>query len=152
ASFHTGRKQIVAFKGAFHGRTSLSVAATDNLSIVAPVNETGNVTFLPFNDVTALEEWFSEHGDETAAVIVEGIQGVGGIRIANDDFLQTIRCLCDQWGSVFVADSIQCGYGRTGKFFSHDFAGVDADIYTMAKGMGNGFPVAGIIISPKIKA
>lgn len=151
ASFHTGRKKVIAFSGAFHGRTSLAVAATDNPSIIAPVNETGNIVFLPFNDEAALEAYFKQNGDQVAAVIVEGIQGVGGIRIAGDAFLQSIRSLCDQYGAVFIADSVQCGYGRTGKFFSHDHAGVQADIYTMAKGMGNGFPIGGIIIAPHIQ-
>lgn len=152
ASFHTGRKKIVAFKGSFHGRTSLAVAATDNPAIVAPVNETENITFLPFNDEAALAGYFNENGKEVAAVIIEGIQGVGGIRVASESFLQLIRSLCDQHGAVFVADSVQCGYGRSGKFFSHDYSGVDADIYSMAKGMGNGFPIGGILIAPKIKA
>jgi acetylornithine aminotransferase len=151
ASFHTGRKKIVAFTGAFHGRTSLAVAATANPSIIAPVNETHNVEFLPFNDVTALEAWFADHGKETAAVITEGIQGVGGIRIASNEFLKTIRRLCDESGAVFVADSVQCGYGRTGRFFSHNNSGVQSEIYTMAKGMGNGFPIGGIIIAPHIR-
>jgi acetylornithine/N-succinyldiaminopimelate aminotransferase len=151
ASFHTGRKKIVAFRKAFHGRTSLAVAATDNPSLVAPVNQTENVTFLPFNDEDALTAHFAKHGDETAAVIIEGIQGVGGIHVASGSFLRLIRQLCDKHGAVYIADSIQCGYGRSGKFFSHDFAGVDADIYTMAKGMGNGFPVGGIIIAPHIR-
>jgi acetylornithine aminotransferase len=151
ASFHTGRKKIIAFKKAFHGRTSLAVAATDNPSIVAPVNETDNIVFLPFNDENALKEAFENFGKEVAAVIIEGIQGVGGINIATEEFLRLIRNLCDQYGAVYIADSVQCGYGRSGKFFSHDFAGVDADIYTMAKGMGNGFPVGGIIVSPAIK-
>jgi acetylornithine/N-succinyldiaminopimelate aminotransferase len=152
ASFHTGRRNIVAFSKAFHGRTSLAVAATDNPSIVAPVNETDAITFLPFNDVAALETWFSKQGDSCAAVITEGIQGVGGIREASAEFLQAIRRLCDRHGSVFIADSVQCGYGRSGTFFSHDQSGVEADIYTMAKGMGNGFPIGGIIIAPHIKA
>jgi acetylornithine/N-succinyldiaminopimelate aminotransferase len=152
ASFHTGRKKIIAFTKAFHGRTSLAVAATDNPNIVAPVNQTDNVVFLPFNDIEALTSYFSKEGDQVAAVIIEGIQGVGGINVADDSFLSTIRTCCDKYGSVYIADSIQCGYGRSGKFFSHDWSGVDADIYTMAKGMGNGFPVAGIIISPKIKS
>jgi len=150
ASFHNGRKKIVAFKKAFHGRTSLAVSATDNPSIVAPVNETDNVTFLPFNDEEALQSYFEEHGKEVSAVIVEGIQGVGGIRIASKSFLQLIRNLCDEYSSVFIADSVQCGYGRTGKFYSHDYAGVEADIYSMAKGMGNGFPIGAISISPEI--
>jgi acetylornithine aminotransferase len=152
ASFHTGRKKIVAFTKAFHGRTSLAVAATDNPNIVAPVNETNNIIFLPFNDIEALEAHFSKEGHEIAAVIVEGIQGVGGINVASNEFLQAIRKHCDEYGAIYIADSVQCGYGRSGKFFSHDFAGVDADIYSMAKGMGNGFPIGGIIISPKIKA
>jgi acetylornithine aminotransferase len=152
ASFHTGRKKIVAFTKAFHGRTSLAVAATDNPNIVAPVNETSNISFLPFNDIEALEAHFRQEGNEIAAVIVEGIQGVGGINVASNAFLQAIRKQCDEFGAVYIADSVQCGYGRSGKFFSHDFAGVDADIYSMAKGMGNGFPIGGIIISPKIKA
>jgi acetylornithine/N-succinyldiaminopimelate aminotransferase len=147
ASFYNGRKKIIAFKKAFHGRTSLAVAATDNPAIVAPVNETDNVIFLPFNDEAALQKAFEEN--EICAVIIEGIQGVGGINIATEEFLQAIRRLCDQYNAVYIADSVQCGYGRSGKFYSHDFAGVDADIYTMAKGMGNGFPVAGISISPK---
>ncbi len=152
ASFHTGRKKIVAFTKAFHGRTSLAVAATDNRNIVAPVNETDNISFLPFNDIEALEAHFSQEGNEIAAVIVEGIQGVGGINVASNEFLQAIRKQCDDFGAIYIADSVQCGYGRSGKFFSHDFAGVDADIYSMAKGMGNGFPIGGIIIAPKIKA
>ena len=152
ASFFNGRKKIISFSKAFHGRTSLAVAVTDNPSIVAPVNETENVVFLPFNDEAALQNYFHEYGDEVCAVIVEGIQGVGGINIASPTFLQLIGKLCNENGSVFIADSVQCGYGRSGKFYSHDFAGVDADIYTMAKGMGNGFPVAGISIAPHIKS
>jgi len=152
ASFHTGRKKIVAFSKAFHGRTSLAVAATDNPSIVAPVNQTDNIVFLPFNDEEKLREYFEKNGQEIAGVIIEGIQGVGGIHIATDAFLRTIRECCDKVNAIYIADSIQCGYGRSGKFFSHDFAGVEADIYTMAKGMGNGFPVAGILIAPHIQA
>jgi acetylornithine/N-succinyldiaminopimelate aminotransferase len=149
ASFYNGRKKIIAFSGAFHGRTSLAVSVTDNPKIIAPVNETDHVIFLPFNDPNALEKAFADHGSEISSVIIEGIQGVGGIKIASDTFLQTIRTLCDQYDSVYIADSVQCGYGRSGKFYSHDFAGVNADIYTMAKGMGNGFPVGGISISPR---
>jgi acetylornithine aminotransferase len=152
ASFHTGRKKIVAFKKAFHGRTSLAVAATDNPSIVAPVNETNNIIFLPFNDIAALEACFDEQGPEIAAVIIEGIQGVAGIHEASDAFLQAIRKVCDANGAVYIADSVQCGYGRTGQFFAHDHAGVNADIYSMAKGMGNGFPIGGILIAPHIQA
>ncbi len=150
ASFHTGRSKVVAFKKAFHGRTSLAVAATDNPNIVAPVNRTENIIFLPFNDEQALEDCFRSQGDQIAAVIIEGIQGVGGIHVASNDFLRSIRRLCDQYGSVYIADSVQCGYGRSGQFFSHDFAGVPADIYSMAKGMGNGFPVGGIMIAPHL--
>ncbi|KEQ29806.1 aspartate aminotransferase family protein [Pedobacter antarcticus] len=151
ASFYNGRKKIVAFKGAFHGRTSLAVSATDNPKIIAPVNETTNIDFLPFNDEEALKEYFNQNGQDVAAVIIEGIQGVGGIQEASKSFLQLIRSLCDQYNAVYIADSVQCGYGRTGLFYSHDYAGVQADIYTMAKGMGNGFPVAGISIAPKFK-
>lgn len=151
ASFHNCRKKIISFTKAFHGRTSLAVAVTDNPSIIAPVNETENVIFLPFNDEEALANYFKRAGDEICAVIVEGIQGVGGINIATESFLQMIRKLCYEYNSIFIADSVQCGYGRTGKFYSHDYAEVDADIYTMAKGMGNGFPVAGISIAPLIQ-
>lgn len=151
ASFHTGRKKVVAFSKAFHGRTSLAVSVTDNKNYIAPVNETDNVIFVPFNNEKALADCFKQQGSEIAAVIIEGIQGVGGINVASDSFLKKIRSLCDEYGAVYIADSVQCGYGRTGKFFSHDFAGVKADIYTMAKGMGNGFPVAGLIIAPHIK-
>jgi len=150
ASFHTGRKKIVAFKKSFHGRTSLAVAATDNPSIVAPVNETNNIIFLPLNDITALENCFKEQGDQIAGVIVEGIQGVAGIYEASDAFLQSIRSLCDIHGALYIADSVQCGYARSGQFFAHDHAGVHADIYSMAKGMGNGFPIGGILIAPHI--
>jgi len=152
ASFHTGRKKVIAFEKAFHGRTSLAVAATDNPSIVAPVNETNNIIFLPFNDVAALQTCFAAQGDQIAAVIIEGIQGVAGIYEASDAFLQAIRKACDDYGAVYIADSVQCGYGRTGHFFAHDHAGVNADIYSMAKGMGNGFPIGGILIAPHIQA
>ncbi|HRP55061.1 aspartate aminotransferase family protein [Agriterribacter sp.] len=151
ASFYNNRKKVVAFTRSFHGRTSLAVSVTDNKNYIAPVNETGNVIFLPFNDEQALEDCFAKNGKEISSVIIEGIQGVGGINVAEDSFLEKIRSLCDEYGAVYIADSVQCGYGRTGKFFSHDFAGVKADIYSMAKGMGNGFPVAGIIIAPHIK-
>jgi acetylornithine/N-succinyldiaminopimelate aminotransferase len=150
ASFYNGRKKIIAFKKAFHGRTSLAVAATDNPAIVAPVNETDNIVFLPFNNSDALRDYFAQHGNTIAAVIIEGIQGVGGINVASNEFLQNIRAVCTQYNAVYIADSVQCGYGRTGQFYSHDAAGVNADIYTMAKGMGNGFPVAGISIVPHI--
>lgn len=151
ASFHNGKRKVVAFTKSFHGRTSLAVAVTDNPSIVAPVNQTDNVVFLPFNDVEALDEYFGREGSNVSSVIVEGIQGVGGINVASDEFLHAIRRVCDKYNAVFIADSVQCGYGRTGKFFSQDHSSVEADIYSMAKGMGNGFPVAGIIISPKLR-
>ncbi len=150
ASFYNGRKIIVSFTKAFHGRTSLAVAATDNPNIVAPVNQTDNVVFLPFNNIEALKAYFDVNGNNVSSVIIEGIQGVGGINVASIEFLQTIRKLCNQYNAVFIADSVQCGYGRTGKFYAHDHSGINADIYSMAKGMGNGFPVAGISISPKI--
>jgi acetylornithine aminotransferase len=150
ASFVTARKKIISFTGSFHGRTSLAVAATDNTSIVAPVNETENIVFLPFNDESALQACFDAEGGSIAAVIIEGIQGVGGIRVATNTFFQLIRSLCTNHGALYVADSVQCGYGRTGQFFAHDAAGVDADIYSMAKGMGNGFPIGGILIAPHI--
>lgn len=152
ASFHTGRKKVVAFSHAFHGRTSLAVAVTDNPKIVAPVNETDDVTFLPFNDTRALEDYFKKHGKDTAAVILEAIQGVGGIRIADESFIRQIRALCDEYGAVYIADEVQCGYGRSGHFYATDYAGVNADIYTMAKGMGNGFPIGAISIAPQFKA
>jgi acetylornithine/N-succinyldiaminopimelate aminotransferase len=151
ASFHNGKKKVVAFTKSFHGRTSLAVAVTDNPAIVAPINETDNVIFCPFNDEKALEKIFAAQGKEISSVIIEGIQGVGGINAAEEKFLQLIRSLCDKYNAVYIADSVQCGYGRSGQFFSHDIAGVNADIYTMAKGMGNGFPVAGILIAPQIQ-
>jgi acetylornithine aminotransferase len=152
ASFHTGKKKIVAFSKAFHGRTSLAVAATDNKNIVAPVNETSNIDFLRFNDEAALKQYFQTNGHNVAAVIVEAIQGVGGINVASESFLKLIRNLCNANDALFIADEVQCGYGRSGKFFALDHTAVNADIYTMAKGMGNGFPVGGILIAPYIKA
>ena len=152
ASFANGRKKVISFTHSFHGRTSLAVAVTDNKALIAPVNETDNAIILPFNDVDALENYFTQYGEEVSSVIIEGIQGVGGVNVASDEFLKAIRNLCDKFGAYFIADSVQCGYGRSGKFFSHSYAGVKADIYSMAKGMGNGFPIGGIIISPKLKA
>jgi acetylornithine/N-succinyldiaminopimelate aminotransferase len=152
ASFHTGRKKIIAFSKAFHGRTSLAVSATDNPALIAPVNQTENIIFSPFNDLSKLREVFAKNESEVAAVILEGIQGVGGIQVATDAFLKGVRELCDAKGAVMIADSVQCGYGRTGQFFSHDHAGISADLYTVAKGMGNGFPVAGVLIHSKFKA
>ncbi|HEX3025488.1 MAG TPA: aminotransferase class III-fold pyridoxal phosphate-dependent enzyme [Chitinophagaceae bacterium] len=151
ASFHNNKKKVIAFSKSFHGRTSLAVAATDNKNIVAPVNETDNIIFLPFNDEAALQECFEKNGKQISSVIVEGIQGVGGINIATESSLKLIRTLCDKYNAVYIADSVQCGYGRSGQFFSHDYAGVNADVYTMAKGMGNGFPIGGILIAPHIK-
>lgn len=151
ASFHTGKKKAIGFSKSFHGRTSLTVAATDNKNIVAPINQTDNIIFLPFNDVEALKKCFVENGDEICAVIIEAIQGVGGITVATDEFLKAIRACCDKFNAVFIADSVQDGYGRSGAFFASDLAGVQADIYTMAKGMGNGFPIGGVLISPEIK-
>lgn len=151
ASFHTGKKRIIYFSGAFHGRTSAAVACTDNPKIVAPVNQSDNFVKLPFNDLEALENEFKTNND-IAGVIVEGIQGVGGVQIPTTDFLQKIQQLCNENNAVFIADEIQSGFGRSGKFFAHQNAGVTPDIIAMAKGMGNGFPVAGILISPKFKA
>ena len=152
ASFFNGKKKVIAMKGAFHGRTSLAVAATDNPKIQAPVNQTDNVIFIPLNDEKALEEAFLANPDEISAVILEGIQGVGGIYEATPSFLRKIRSLCDQYNAVYVADSVQCGCGRTGQYYSHDCAGVSADIYSMAKGIGNGFPMGAISIAPKIQS
>ena len=151
ASFHTGKKKIIYFSGAFHGRTSAAVACTDNPKIVAPVNQSDNFVKLPFNDLEALENEFKTNPD-IAGVIVEGIQGVGGVQIPTTKFLQKIQQLCNENNAVFIADEIQSGFGRSGKFFAHQHAGVTPDVISMAKGMGNGFPVAGILISPKFKA
>lgn len=152
ASFHTGRKKVISVGGAFHGRTSLAVAATDNPGIVAPVNETDNVIFTPFNDIEALERTFADNEGQVAAIILEAIQGVAGIQTASDEFIRAVRRLCDTYGAVYIADEIQCGCGRTGKYFATDWAGVDADIYTMAKGIGNGFPMSALLIAPHIEA
>lgn len=151
ASFHTGKKKIIYFSGAFHGRTAAAVACTDNPKIVAPVNQSENFVKLPFNDLEALENEFKTNPD-IAGVIVEGIQGVGGVQIPTTEFLQKIQQLCNENNAVFIADEIQSGFGRSGKFFAHQHANVTPDIISMAKGMGNGFPVAGILISPKFKA
>ncbi|WP_337578311.1 aspartate aminotransferase family protein [Prevotellamassilia timonensis] len=150
ASFHTGRKRVLAAGKAFHGRTSLAVEATDNPKIVAPVNNNGHVTFLLLNDLAAFEAELDK-GD-VAAVIVECIQGVGGIRMATAEFMQGLRKACDKTGTVLICDEIQCGYGRSGKFFAHQHLGVKPDIITCAKGIGNGFPMGAVIISPKFEA
>ncbi len=150
ASFHNQKKKVLAFRKSYHGRTSLALAATDDWKILAPVNETPNVVFLPLNDENALEKAFQTN--EFSAVIVEAVQGLGGIHEANLSFLKKIRELCDAHDTVFVADCVQAGYGRTGRFFALDHAGVRADIYATAKGMGNGFPIGGVLISPKFEA
>lgn len=149
SSFHTGKKKIISFSKAFHGRTSLAVAATDGSSMQAPVNKTDNVVFLPFNDVESLEKNFTS---DVAAVIIEGMQGVGGVHVPTNNFLKKIKSLCEANNAVLILDEIQSGYGRTGKFFAHQYSDVRPDIITVAKGMGNGFPIAGVLISPKFKA
>lgn len=150
ASFHTGRKRILAASKAFHGRTSLAVEATDNPKIVAPVNANGHVQFLPLNDLEAFQSELAK-GD-VAAVIVECIQGVGGIRLATSEFMQGLRKACSENGTVLICDEIQCGYGRSGKFFAHQHTGVRPDIITCAKGIGNGFPMGAVLISTQFKA
>jgi len=148
ASFVTGKKKVIAFDKAFHGRTSGAVAATDNPKIVAPFNAGHEIVFCPLND----EQAFTEALDgDVAAVIIEGIQGVGGIRMPNDSFLQFIDKKCKEKGCILILDEIQCGHGRTGKFFAHQYAGIQPHIITTAKGMGNGFPVGGVLIHPDIK-
>ena len=150
ASFHTGKAKVLAFRKAFHGRTSGAVAATDNPKIQAPFNSTQNIVFAPLNDLEAVDAELSKGG--FAAVIIEGIQGVAGIYEPTSEFLNGLRALCDKHGCVLILDEIQSGYGRTGKFFAHQHHGVRADIITTAKGMGNGFPIGGVLISPSIKA
>lgn len=150
ASFHTGRKRVLAASKAFHGRTSLAVEATDNPRIVAPVNAGGHVTFLPLNDLQAFEAELQK-GD-VAAVIVECIQGVGGIRMATPEFMQGLRRACDATGTVLACDEIQCGYGRSGRFFAHQHLDVQPDLITCAKGIANGFPMGAVLISPKFEA
>ena len=150
ASFTTGRERVLAMKGAFHGRTSMAVAVTDNPAIQAPVNMTNKVSFVALNDCEALREELLK--GEYAAVIIEPIQGVGGIQVASDEFLLTAREVCDVTGTLLVVDEVQSGYGRSGRFFAHQWSGVKADIVSMAKGIANGFPVGAIIISPEIPA
>lgn len=147
ASFYNGRTRILSAEKAFHGRTSLAVEATNNPKIIAPINANGHVTYLPLNDA---EAWVNEikKGD-VAAVIVECIQGVGGIRMVTADFMKALRKACDETDTVLVCDEIQCGYGRSGKFFAHQWFGVEPDMISVAKGIGNGFPMAGLLISPK---
>ena len=148
ASFVTGRKKVIAFKRAFHGRTSGAVAATDNPKIVAPFNAGHDIIFVSMNDEAAVEAVMN---NSVAAVIIEGIQGVGGIQIPDDTFLQFLERKCKTHGSILILDEIQCGYGRTGKFFAHQHAGIHPSIITVAKGMGNGFPMGGVLIHPDIK-
>lgn len=149
ASFHTGKKRVIAFKEAFHGRTSGAVAATDNPKIQSPFNLTDNITFLQLNDIKAVEKELES--DSYAAVIVEGIQGVAGIYEPQAAFLTQLRLICDKKGVILILDEVQSGYGRTGKFFAHSHTPVKADIITTAKGMGNGFPIGGVLISPLFK-
>ncbi len=146
ASFHTGRKRILSAQKAFHGRTSLAVEATDNPKIIAPVNANGHVTYLPLNDLPAWEAELAK-GD-VCAVILECIQGVGGIRMATAEFVQGLSAACKQYGAVLICDEIQCGYGRSGRFFAHQWLGIRPDIITVAKGIANGFPMGGVLISP----
>ena len=149
ASFHTGKSRVIAFDKAFHGRTSLAVEATDNPKIVAPINANNHVTFVTLNDAAAVETELAK-GD-VCAVIVEGIQGVGGIRIPTNEFLMSVRELCDKHGAVLILDEIQSGYGRSGKFFAHQYTDVRPDMITVAKGIANGFPMGGVLISPKFE-
>ena len=149
ASFYTGKAKILAFRKSFHGRTSGAVAATDNPKIQAPFNATQNIVFAPLNDLETVDTELSRGG--FAAVIVEGIQGVAGIYEPTDEFINGLRTLCDKYGCLLILDEIQSGYGRTGKFFAHQHYGVRADIVTTAKGMANGFPIGGVLISPEIK-
>ncbi|KXX71888.1 aspartate aminotransferase family protein [Flammeovirga sp. SJP92] len=150
ASFYNKKTKIISFSKGFHGRTSLAVATTDNKNIVAPVNAVHDTLILPFNDVDALKKAFAEN--EICAVIVEGIQGIGGIYEPTEEFMQAIRTLCDDQDAVFIADEIQSGYGRSGRFFAHQWYDVVPDVVTMAKGMGNGFPIGGVFIAPKFEA
>ena len=149
ASFITGRKKIIGFKKGFHGRTSAVVAVTDNPKIIAPVNETDNAIILPFNNLELLEEQLKTK--EIAGVIIEGIQGIGGIHIPAEGFLVQAEKLCKQYGTLLILDEIQSGYGRSGKFFAHQYTGVKPDLIPVAKGMGNGFPVGALLIAPEIK-
>lgn len=149
ASFHTGKARVISFSKAFHGRTSLAVEATDNPKIVAPINANDRITFVPFGDIAAVEAELAK-GD-VAAVIIEGIQGVGGVNIPSVEFWKALRAVCDKYDVVMIADEIQSGYGRSGKFFAHQHSGVRPDMITVAKGIANGFPMSGVLISPKFK-
>ncbi len=150
ASFHTGRKRVLSLEKAFHGRTSLAVEATHNPKIIAPINDCGHVTYMPLNDLAPWEKELRKQ--DVACCIVECVQGVGGIRLLDADFLKGLRQLCDETGTVLICDEVQCGYGRTGKFFAHQHLGVKPDIITVAKGIGNGFPMGAVLISPKFPA
>ncbi|MGL4994441.1 MAG: aspartate aminotransferase family protein [Bacteroidales bacterium] len=146
ASFHTKRKRVIAFEKSFHGRTSAAVKATDNPKIVSPLNDDHQVVFIPWNDTQALLKEIEKM--DACAVIIEGIQGIGGIRLIETEFLKTLREACTRTGTILILDEIQSGYGRSGKFFAHQYSDVKPDIITVAKGMGNGFPIGGVIISP----
>lgn len=146
ASFHTGRSRILSLKKAFHGRTSLAVEATDNPKIIAPVNDSGHVTYLPWNDLEAARNELSKN--DVAALIIEGIQGVGGIRVPSDEYMQGLRESCTAHGTVLILDEIQSGYGRSGRFFAHQYSGIRPDLITAAKGIANGFPCGALLISP----
>ena len=150
ASFYTGKSRVISFNNSFHGRTSAAVAVTDNEKINAPINKQQAATFLPMNDVVAIEKELQK-GD-VCAVIIEGIQGVGGLGEGTSEFFKSIETLCEKYNAILILDEIQSGYGRTGKFFAHQFHNIKPDIITVAKGMGNGFPIGGVIISPKLKA
>ncbi|WP_294200973.1 aminotransferase class III-fold pyridoxal phosphate-dependent enzyme [uncultured Chryseobacterium sp.] len=152
ASFHNGKNKVLYFSGSFHGRTSAAVSVTDNPKIVAPVNYDERFIRSGWNDIGQLEEVFKKHGHEISSVIIEGIQGVGGIMIPKAEFLKKIKDLCEQYNAVLILDEVQSGYGRSGYFFAHQEFGVEADIITTAKGMGNGFPIGGVLIHPKFQA
>ena len=147
ASFYNGRTRVISFAKAFHGRTSLAVEATNNPKIIAPINANGHVTYLPLNDTEAVKAELAK-GD-VCAVIIEGIQGVGGIQVPTTEFMQTLRTACDETNTVLILDEIQSGYGRSGKFFAHQYTGIRPDMITVAKGIANGLPMAGVLISPK---
>ncbi|MDR6465295.1 aspartate aminotransferase family protein [Chryseobacterium sediminis] len=152
ASFHNGKSKVLYFSGSFHGRTSAAVSVTDNPKIVAPVNFSERFIKSEWNDVKQLEETFEKFGNEISSVIIEGIQGVGGIMIPTQEFLSKIKELCEKYNAVLILDEVQSGYGRSGYFFAHQEFGLEADIITTAKGMGNGFPVGGVLIHPKFEA
>lgn len=152
ASFHNGKSKVLYFSGSFHGRTSAAVSVTDNPKIVAPVNFSERFIKSGWNDIQQLEEAFTVHGNEISSVIIEGIQGVGGIMIPTPEFLSKIKELCEKYDAVLILDEVQSGYGRSGYFFAHQEFGIEADIITTAKGMGNGFPVGGVLIHPKFQA